>query len=134
LINLRLLGTSGTNRDLNFRYLSGTTPNSSTNYRRQELAAQATTIFANRTTGGTSHRAGLVQNTTPFGIDLNIFFPFSSTERTQFQTASQADVTANIDINFQFGSLDVTTSYDGIQFFPSADQINGKISVLGYKI
>jgi hypothetical protein len=131
-INFNVIGTGASNRDLNFRYLSGTTPNTSAVYRRQEWGAQSTSVFANRATGQTSNRAGLCQNTTPFTIILDIFFPFSSTARTQFQTYSSADVTANVDINQQFGSIDVTTSYDGIQFFPSADNMTGSISVYGY--
>jgi hypothetical protein len=131
-INFNVIGTGASNRDLNFRYLSGTTPNTSAVYRRQEWGAQSTSVFANRATGQTSNRAGLCQNTTEFSIILEIFFPFSSTKRTQFQTYSSADVTASVDINQQYGSIDVTTSYDGIQFFPSADNMTGSISVYGY--
>jgi hypothetical protein len=130
-INLNLIGTGATERDLSFRYLVGTTPNTATNYRQQEFVATGTSSFPSRTTGLTSHRAARCSNATRFGSILDIFFPFQ-TERTQAISFQIGAPTGNIEMVNQFCELDVTTSYDGIQFFPSGDNITGSISVYGY--
>ena len=130
-INFNLISTSASERDLNFRYLVGTTPNTATNYRQQELNANSTSTFPSRATGLTSHRAARCSSATRFGSILDIFFPFQ-TERTQAISTQIGAPTGNIDVSFHVCELDVTTSYDGIQVFPSGDNITGSISVYGY--
>jgi hypothetical protein len=131
-VNLNLIGTGASERDLNFRYLSGTTPNTSAQYRQQEFVSGGATGYNTRTTGLTSHRGGRCSNATKFAQIIDIYFPFQ-TERTQFIGTQIGAPTGNLDLVIYAAEIDVTTSYDGIQFFPSGDNITGSISILGYK-
>jgi hypothetical protein len=130
-VNLNLIGTGASERDLNFRYLSGTTPNTSAQYRQQEFVSGGGTAYNARTTGMTAHRGGRCSNATKFAQIIDIYFPFQ-TERTQFIGTQIGAPTGNLDLVIYAAEIDVTTSYDGIQFFPSGDNITGSISILGY--
>jgi hypothetical protein len=130
-INLNLIGTGASERDLNFRYLSGTTPNTSAQYRQQEFVSGGGTGYNTRTTGLTSHRGARCSNATKFASIIDIFFPFQ-TERTQAFSTQMGAPTGNLDLVIHASEIDVATSYDGIQFFPSGDNITGSISILGY--
>ena len=132
-IIFNLVGTTVTERDLNFRLLSGTTPNSATNYRIQELVATGASTVATRTTGATSWTVGRAVSSTTFAQYLDIFFPFE-TKTTQALSFAVNAPTGNITlINKSYG-LDVTTSYDGFQILPSADNITGSVNTYGYNV
>ena len=130
-INLDLIGT-GSEQDFNFRYLVGTTPNTATNYRQQEFVSSGSSTFNSRSTGQTSHRAARVSSSAKYASILDVFFPFQ-TERTQAISTQSNAVTGNIEFSIHVNELDVTTSYDGIQFFVASANITGSISILGYK-
>jgi hypothetical protein len=131
-VTIDLIGSGATEREINLRYLLGTTPNTATQYRVQALAAGGTTVVGARSTGQTSHSVGRCFNTTKVATQIEIFFPFQS-ERTQIINSRMLTPSGNLEISVQNFSLDVTTSYDGFQLLPSADQFNGTVTVLGYK-
>jgi hypothetical protein len=126
-----LIGT-GAEATTTLRLLSGTTPNSSTNYREQTLTVNSTSVFGARTTGNTSFVAGRVSSTTKIMSDLEMYYPFE-TQNTQLITRRLIDPTSGLGTGDRFGALDVTTSYDGFQIIVGSNQFNGKISVFGYK-
>jgi hypothetical protein len=132
-IMFNLVGTTATERDLNFRLLLATTPNSATNYRFQEFVATGASPVTTRTTGATSWTVGRASNAGKFAQYLDIFYPFE-TQNTQALSFAANAPTGNITlINKSYG-LDVTTSYDGFQILPSADNITGSVSTYGYNV
>ena len=113
--------------------MSGTTPNTATNYRRQITNTTDTTSSPSRLTGETSWRMARVFSTNKQMAWADIFFPFE-TARTQFWNFTTSDSDANILWTSEACSLDVTTSYDGFQLNVASGTITGSVSVYGYNI
>ena len=122
---------STTTQNATLRLLSGTTPNTATNYRRQVMAGSNTLFDGARLTGETSFRMGRVFSTAKQMAWAEMFFPFE-TARTQFWNFTTAGVDGDILWTSEACSLDVTTSYDGFQLNVSSGNMTGEVSDYGY--
>ena len=129
-IVLNAMGSTTTN-NCNVRLLSGTTPNTATNYRRQIISFTGTTSQCDRFTAETWWRLSRIYSTNKQMAWAEVFFPFE-TERTQFLSYMTGDTSGNILNTTEACSLDVTTSYDGFQLVTSAGTMTGEVSVYGY--
>jgi hypothetical protein len=124
---------STTTQNVTFRLLSGTTPNTATNYRRQIISSFSTSTDSSRLTGETSWRMARVFSTNKQMAWADVFFPFE-TARTQFWNFTTTDSDGSIIWTSEACSLDVTTSYDGFQLNVASGTITGSVSVYGYNI
>jgi hypothetical protein len=124
---------STTTQNLTLRLLSGTTPNTAANYRRQITNFTSTTSDPQRLTGETSWRMGRVYSTNKQMAWADMFFPFE-TERTQFWNFTSSATNGDIVWTSEACSLDVTTSYDGFQLNVASGTITGSVSVYGYNV
>jgi hypothetical protein len=131
-IVLNAIGST-TVQNVTLRLLSGTTPNTATNYRRQVSAAAGTLFDGARLTGETSWRLGRVYSTAKQMAWADMFFPFE-TARTQFWNFNTAAVDGDILWASEVCSLDVTTSYDGFQLNVGSGNITGSVSVYAYNV
>ena len=124
---------STTTQNVTLRLLSGTTPNTATNYRRQVTNTTDTTSNPFRETGVTSWRMARVYSTNKQMAWGDMFFPFE-TERTQWWNFSTSDTSGSLVWTSEASSLDVTTSYDGFQLNVASGTFTGSVSVYGYNI
>jgi hypothetical protein len=131
-IVLNAIGST-TVQNVTLRMLSGTTPNTATNYRRQIADFSSTSSNPSRLTGETSFRMGRVYSTNKQMAWADMFFPFE-TERTQFWVFGASQTSGDILWTSEACALDVTTSYDGFQLNVGSGNITGSVSVYGYNI
>ena len=127
------LDYSTTHTGLSFRLRVGGVDNTGSNYVRQILTATSTTVSGARTTS--TSWAATVRDIG--GFDFEIFDPFA-TKNTLARINSGLTTTTAGDYGLttapELMLFKTTTSYDGFTVFPQAGTIDGKISVLGYKI
>jgi len=127
------LDYSTTHTGLSFRLRVGGVDNTGNNYVRQTIRGVSTTVSASNTTatswGATVRDIG--------GFDFEIFNPFA-TKNTLARINSGLTNTTVGDYGLttapELQLHKAATSYDGFTVFPQAGTIDGKISVLGYKI
>jgi hypothetical protein len=129
-IVLNAIGST-TTQNVNIRVLSGTTPNTASNYRRQLVSFTDTTSQAARFTAETTWRLGRVFSSNKQMAWGDMFFPFE-TGRTQWWSFNTGDTNGNILNTNEACSLDVTTSYDGFQLNVGSGTMTGEVSVYGY--
>ena len=131
-IVLNAIGST-TVQNVTLRMLSGTTPNTATNYRRQIADFSSTSSNPSRLTGDTSWRLGRVVSTNKQMAWADMFFPFE-TANTQFWSFHTSQATGDILWTSEASALDVTTSYDGFQLNVASGTFTGSVSVYGYSI
>lgn len=128
-IILNLTGST-TSQNVDARMLSGSTPNTATNYRYENLQATSTTVSASRTTGATSWICARVNNVGQYASVIDIFYPYA-TQMTQGFNNRVIELNGNIHVVTDTFSLDVTTSYDGYRFFIASGTMTGTANVYG---
>lgn len=133
LIMRTLLG-SVIDQNINVRLRVAGTDDSGTNYRRQVLSADSTTVAGVRATGETSWVSALsYTETVAIGVaQLWVSNPFDAARTTAYGVAGY-DHDANIAIYQRVMAHDLATSYDGFSFYPSSGTITGTIRVYGLK-
>lgn len=124
------LQTNGTD-SINVQLLSGTTP-AATNYDRQRLYAQATTVGSTRTTAQTSLIIGYTATNMTQFFAYDISQPYES-QKTRF-LGSEAYDDANINIDMTAAMHTTTSSYDGIRILCGGNSFTaGRAIVYGYR-
>ena len=114
------------------------TDNTSANYAwNTSLANQAGTFVGNSSgTSGLDTSFGMtpMSGTYSSSTVMDILMPFSNSYQTNYSAnAFYFDSLSNFRTGLSAGSLSVTTSYDGITFYPASGTITGTIRVYGYK-
>lgn len=131
LIKRNLLGSSaGTYVAMRLR-VSGSDA-SGTNYRRQYISPDSTTINANRSTGDTLwfQGAGYVESTTMGFSETWVCNPFEAVCSTAWSDVSLS-ATSTITAVTNVMAHDLTTSYTGFTLVTGAGTITGSVSVFG---
>jgi hypothetical protein len=127
--------TGSGNNNIEFRLRVSGTDNSATNYRRQRMNANSTTISGQRLTGqtlwsragGTTRSGGLIASNI-----LELANPFNNGAASAVSFSGTAP-TGNLEYDLYFFGLDVTTSYTGFTLIVDpAGTMTGYVSVYGY--
>ena len=127
------LDYSTTHTGLSFRLRVGGVDNTGSNYVRQILNGNSTTVGASRVSA--TSWAATVRDIG--GFDFEIFNPFATKNTLARVNAGSTNTTVGdygLTTAPELQLFKTTTSYDGFTVFPQAGTIDGKISVLGYKI
>jgi len=109
---------------------SGTDSTANTDYNTQQIYASASTVGGVRST--TSGFWDLSASATTYrnGLTMNVYGPYLS-QPTAFRTiVINSSVGATIDSDGA-GTHELSSSYDGITFYPSGNSITGLVSVYG---
>lgn len=123
--------TSGTN--INMRYRSAGTDNSSANYAMGGIQVNLNTTGGVGQSGGTSFRivngaGGIARN----GFTLDVHSPADADLRTPAEWIGSGFNTDN-QLLVASGVYNAAAAFDGFTIFPSAGNITGKIQIFGYK-
>jgi hypothetical protein len=105
--------------------------NTSTNYRRQRLGVDSTSVQGARTVNDTSWVDFAVANVESSLSIIEVLNPFQTqnTTATNFRGAAGS---TNPEFHITYFGINVTTSYTGFTIFPSSGNITGSVSVYGY--
>jgi len=121
---------SGSGAYTYMRMRAGGSDNTSTNYNRQFLVGNHSTITAGRSTSVTRWDGVTELNTTGNIALIEIINPFQSAYTNAISKMSEYNSGNIIFISGTFG-LTVTTSYDGFTIAPDTSTITGNITVYG---
>ena len=111
--------------------MSGT-DNSSTNYRRQRLSIDSTTVVAERTTTDTSWVDVAICNTGVSNLSIiEVLNPFQTQNTSAYNVRGNGS-NANVEFGFSFYGINVTTSYTGFTLLPASGTMSGSVSTFGY--
>ena len=124
------LKTNGTD-PISVQMLSGTTP-AATNYDRQRLYAQSTTVGGSRTTGQTSLLIGYTATNYIQFFAYDIAQPYE-TQKTRFMGIEAYD-DSNINLDMTVGMHTTASSYDGIRILCGSNTFSeGRAIIYGYR-
>jgi hypothetical protein len=132
-IMLRITALTSSGR-VDTRLRSSTTDNTSSNYRSARVYQLGTSVTgAGDTTGtATSFFYNLERDTQSAFLSMDLYSPFQ-TEYTSYTGQSSYYYAAYGQHNqVDAGQMSVTTSYDGITFFPPTGTMTGEIYLYGY--
>jgi hypothetical protein len=125
-IQIRAINTTDS-PTLRMRLRVGGSDDSSSNYTTQLLSGIDTTASAARDATNTSFAVGELRTTRSM-TNFTLASPFLS-ETTRFNGLENRGLPA---VSVRGGLHNLTTSYTGATFFPSAGAMSGSISVYGY--
>jgi len=128
-IHLYARGSTGSENSL--RFLDGSTPHTTGNYRKQQIYAQSTTVAANRSTTATSWPLGVVLTAEEQYLECNLLNPFQSVRPSGWMNDLQG-IAGDITWSSYAVSCDATTAFTGFQVFPASGTITGKVSTYGW--
>jgi hypothetical protein len=122
----------------NMRMRAAGTDNTSVNYVFASGSATQAGTFVGGSVGtsalDTSWTLTPISGTYSSSTIFDILLPFSSAYQTNFSSTSfYFDSLSNYRAGFGAGATSVTTSYDGITFYPASGTITGTVRVYGYK-
>jgi hypothetical protein len=129
-LSFDLLGGSG---ELRFRFLNNTTPHTTGNHRVQQLYAASTSVQAFRSTTYTYWSIGQVTSTNRQFSQLILINPFEVRIPSGVSQYLE-EVGGNMTLISYGNACDTTTSFNGCQIFAATGNIEGSISVYGYKV
>jgi hypothetical protein len=125
-----ITGSTGLGVSLRLR-VSGA-DNSSSNYRRQRLSIDSTTVNAERTTTDTSWLDICSVDTGVSNLFIfELLNPFQ-TQNTSAFSMRGAKANGNAEFSILWYGINVTTSYTGFTLLPNTGTITGSVSVYGY--
>jgi hypothetical protein len=104
---------------------------SGSNYTRQYLIADSTTVAAARGTSQTSAVVAFFDNTTPTGYVNYIYGPFLA-QPTAFRSVGHSGYSGSY-LQDDANTHSLSTSYDGITFFAASGNLTGKLQVYGVR-
>lgn len=113
---------------INLRLRAAASDNSTSNYDRQRLTAQATAVTASSNYGGTSMDIGYAQTGSDTAITMDITAP-------QLALMTAFVIYGNYGgrfIELFANSFAQTTQFDGFSFYPASGNLTGTIRVYGY--
>jgi hypothetical protein len=120
------------NEYIRFRMRSSGTDDSGSNYTHQYLLAGSTTIAGARSTGASNGTLGIFGgNASPSANTFYIYGP-ALAQPTASRGVSMSPV-STIRIDDYVSTHSLSTSYDGITFFPDANNITGSVAVYGVR-
>jgi hypothetical protein len=120
------------NEYIRFRMRSSGTDDSGSNYTHQYLLAGSTTIAGARSTGASNGTIGIFGgNASPSANTFYIYGP-ALAQPTASRGVSMSTV-STIRIDDYVSTHSLSTSYDGITFFPDANNITGSVAVYGVR-
>ena len=131
--NYRILfaGLASGNPSLQARLSVGGTASSAATYQRQQLISSSTTVSALRDSNQTFWIVANNINTTEGdNMSMDIFNP-QVVKNTSFTSLSHS-TTAGAYWQSVAGYFSATTSFDGIQLFPTSGTMSGIVTVYGY--
>jgi len=131
--NYRILwaGLASGNPSLQARMSVGGTANTTSNYSRQQLVASSTTVSGLRETAQSLWIICNNINTTEGdNMSMDIFNP-QATKNTSFSNIAHS-TTSGAYWQSVTGYFSATTSFDGIQLFPTTGNFSGIVTVYGY--
>jgi len=131
--NYRILwaGFASGNPSLQARLSVGGTASSASTYQRQQLIATSTTVSALRDSNQTFWIVANNINTTEGdNLSMDIFNP-QVVKNTSFTSLSHS-TTSGAYWQSVAGYFSATTSFDGIQLFPTSGTMSGIVTVYGY--
>jgi hypothetical protein len=134
LVKFNNVSSSGSGISINARLRASGTDNTSSNYVRRYLLSYATTTVAGGADTSTSF-IGVGKASTSLANDAT--FTIANPFGTMTTTGISHSVTGGTsEASTEFGSTafgtTVTTSYDGITFFPASGTFTGSISIYGF--
>jgi hypothetical protein len=107
--------------------------NSATNYRRQDLNANNTSITGTRVTGATSWTIGALESATENFCIVELYNPFHAFKPVGHSIRNYSTTTTLEHTQFSLG-LDVDTSYTGYTILVGSGTISGSVSTYGYNV
>jgi hypothetical protein len=120
------------NEYIRFRMRSSGTDDSGSNYTHQYLLAGSTTIAGARSTGASNGTIGIFGgNASPSANTFYIYGP-ALAQPTASRGVSMSTV-STIRIDDFASTHSLSTSYDGITFFPDGNNITGTVAVYGVR-
>ena len=128
-------GSNSIANDINLRFSSGGTPNTTANsYNGQRLQANSTTVSAARDIGNRGDCGYFQTSTQPSGIKIHIFRPYIA-ERTLWTSEASIDSSGGVSNNvyLRYGFHNQTASYDGIYFEPDGGNMTATFRIYGYR-
>jgi len=131
--NYRILwtGLGSVSSSLQGRMTVAGTANTTSNYARQQLVASSTTVSGLRETAQSLWiLSNNISTAEGDNLSMDIFHPQSS-KNTSFNNISHSTISGAYwqSVTGYFGA---TTSFDGIQLFPSSGNFSGIVTVYGY--
>ena len=113
-----------------YRLRASGTDATATDYVRQNLAAQSTSVSAARNSSVARGNIGLT-STAQFGDTLHVYGPYLAQPTASRSVTGSGHLGAYISDEACTHSL--STSYDGITIFPDTVDITGTVHVFGYE-
>jgi hypothetical protein len=135
LIKFNNVTSSGSGISINARLRASGTDNTSSNYVRRYLLSYATTTVLGGADTQTSF-LGVGKASTSLANDatFTIANPFGTMTTTGISYSVTGGPTeAGLELGITAYGTTVTTSYDGITFFPSSGTFTGSISIYGFQ-
>lgn len=123
--------TATANEYIRFRMRASGTDDSGSNYVHQYLLAGSTTIAAARSTGAANGTVGIFGGSSYSANTFYIYGP-ALAQPTASRGVSMSTV-STIRIDDFASTHSLSTSYDGMTFFPVANNISGKLAVYGVR-
>ena len=131
---IHLYATSNVGSETSLRFLDGTTPHTTGNYRKQQIYAQSTTVASVRSTTATSWALGVVPSGEQQYLELNLINPNQASVRPSGWINDVQDISGNITWSSYAVSCDATTAFTGFQIFPGSGTITGSVSTYGWNV
>ncbi len=123
--------TATANEYIRFRMRASGSDDSGSNYTHQYLLAGSTTIAAARSTGAANGTVGIFGGSSYSANTFYIYGP-ALAQPTASRGVSMSTV-STIRIDDFASTHSLSTSYDGMTFFPDANNISGKLAVYGVR-
>lgn len=118
--------------DFNLRLRLSGSDNTDAQYQRQELKVGSTTVLASRATSQTSFRTAATGSVDRICLIIDLFNPFLA-RFTGIQTSmGNGYNSTGPESIYCTGGHNVASSFDSVNFIPSAGTITGSMSVYGY--
>jgi|DEB0MinimDraft_3_1074331.scaffolds.fasta_scaffold34330_2 hypothetical protein len=128
LLNFTVSGGS----NLRIRLRNGVTDQTASNYTRQSLSANSTSVSAAQATTTYFESVLSLSNTDPGAFTLEVQNPKQNNPTGLILSTNRH--TSNPSVNWYFGAYTAAYIADGISFIASANTMTGTIQCYGYKV
>jgi hypothetical protein len=115
-----------------YRMRSSGSDDTTSNYDSQIFTSSSSTNSGSRATNATSGRIAAVKGSDWSGMQANIYAPFLAVPTIMTSESITAAV-SSVTLENNCNSHDVSSSFDGITFFPNSGTITGEIRIYGIK-
>jgi hypothetical protein len=134
VLSIRLTAASATST-ISARMRASGTDASGGNYSWQDVSGFGGTAGAGNSSGQTAFNFGTILNTAAdrYGYRFDLYGPQTATKTLGLYEGGYTNNGGTVITNQIYTVHDLSTSYDGITFYPSSGTITGSIRVFGYK-